>query len=234
MENKANPMIALTPENIDRYSKNCVLLDIETTGLSCERDSIIELCALKVIEGNIDAEFSTLINPGIDIPYDSTLIHGITDDMVAGAPDVEEALKAFKKFAGDAVLAGHNIKRFDLGFIQRDAARFLGRALPNEYMDTLMVARRFLPQLESRSLESLSRYYGISYKGAHRALTDCKINLEVFERLAQEAMNPSAEARALKVCPKCGNVMKQREGKFGPFYGCTSFPDCRYTEDIKN
>ena len=221
-------------KKLNKYVSDYVLFDLETTGVSCINDEVVEISALKVRDGFVVEEFSTLVNPGMPIPPYATDINGITDDMVAGAPDVEEALKAFKKFAGDAVLAGHNIKRFDLGFIQRDAARFLGRALPNEYMDTLMVARRFLPQLESRSLESLSRYYGISYKGAHRALTDCRINLEVFERLAQEAMNPSAEARALKVCPKCGNVMKQREGKFGPFYGCTSFPDCRYTEDIKN
>lgn len=226
-------MINLTAENIDKYSKNCVLFDIETTGLSSQTDAVIELSALKVIDGNVTEEFSTLIDPGCDIPYDSTMIHGITNDMVNGAPDIGTALKGFKGFAEGMVLAGHNIKRFDLKFIQRDAANFLGRELINEYIDTLAVARRFLPQLESRSLESLAGYYGISYRGAHRALTDCHINLEVFRHLALEAMNPSAEALSVKACPLCGNILKQRNGKFGEFLGCTNFPDCRYTEDIK-
>ena len=58
-----------------------------------------------------------------------------------------------------------------------------------------------------------------------------RINYEVFLNLAHEAQNPCREALGLKVCPKCGNVLKLRNGKFGEFYGCRSFPDCRYTED---
>ena len=226
-------MINLTAENIDKYSKNCVLFDIETTGLSSETDAVIELSALKVIDGSVRDEFSTLIDPCCNIPYDSTMIHGITDDMVRGAPDMRAALKGFKDFAEDMVLAGHNIKRFDLKFIQREALNFLGRELRNEYIDTLAVARRLLPQLESRSLGSLAEYYGISYAGAHRALAHCHINFEVFKSLALESKNPSKEALLVKVCPLCGNILKQRNAKFGEFFGCTNFPDCRYTEDIK-
>ena len=182
-------MIILNPENIQKYCRNCVLFDIETTGLSSDTDQIIEISALKVVNGEVKDEFSTLVDPGVHIPSMASQINGITDDMVCGCPDVGQALKEFKAFVGNDVLAGHNIERFDLKFIQRDARRFLGREITNEHIDTLVIARRYLPRLSSRSLQSLSYHYGISYEGAHRALADCRINLEVFEHLADEACN---------------------------------------------
>lgn len=224
-------MIKLDADNINRCLNDCVLFDIETTGLDTENDQIIEISALKIESGDVADEFSTLVNPGVHIPYMATSINGITDDMVADAPDTKTALKDFLDFAGDAVLTGHNIDRFDLMFIRRDVTNLLGREIRNEHLDTLVIARRFLPHLASRSLESLASFYGISYEGAHRALADCRINYDVFLNLAHEAQNPCREALGLKVCPRCGNVLKLRNGKFGEFYGCRSFPDCRYTED---
>ena len=226
-------MITVNADNVSKYCCNSVLFDIETTGLDSVTDRIIEISALKIECGEVVDEFSTLVNPGISIPYMATSISGISDDMVKDAPDTKTALKDFVEFIGDAVLTGHNIDRFDLLFIRRDLSDYLGLELKNEHLDTLVIAKRYLPQLSSRSLESLSAYYGISYEGAHRALTDCRINLEVFENLAREAQNPSAEAQALKICPRCGNVLKRRDGKYGEFYGCRSYPDCKYTEDIK-
>ncbi len=224
-------MIQLTPENIAYYSKNCVLFDIETTGLSSENDAIIELSALKVVGSEVTDEFSTLVNPHRHIPEIASSINGITDDMVRNAPDIDQVIKDFKAFVGNDVLAGHNIKNFDLRFIQRDALIHLGREFNNDYIDTVLIARRLLPDLGSRSLESLADHYGVSYEGAHRALADCRINLSVFECLANEAANPSRAARVIKTCPQCGNVLKLRNGKYGRFFGCTAFPDCKFTED---
>ena len=226
-------MIKINAENVNKYCCNSVLFDIETTGLDPERDRIIEISALKIVCGDVVEEFSTLVNPGVHIPDLASDISGITDDMVKDAPDTKTALKDFMDFIGDAVLTGHNIDRFDLQFIRRDVSAYLGSEVVNEHLDTLVIAKRYLPQLESRSLGSLSSYYGVSYEGAHRALTDCRINLEVFRNLSAEAQNPSAEAMAVKVCPRCGNLLKRREGRFGEFYGCRSYPECRYTEDIK-
>ena len=226
-------MIKINSENVNKYCCNSVLFDIETTGLDPNVDQIIEISALKIADGEVIEEFSTLVNPGVHIPAMAVSISGITDDMVKDAPDTKTALKDFIDFIGDSVLTGHNIYRFDLPFIRRDALNHLGRDIENEYMDTLTIAKRYLPQLESRSLSSLSAYYGVSYAGAHRALTDCRINLEVFRNLAKDAKDPSPEAMAVKVCPRCGNVLKRRDGKFGEFYGCRSYPECKYTEDIK-
>lgn len=214
-----------------QYCSDYVLFDLETTGCSCVSDAVVELSALKVRNGQVVEEFSTLVNPGMHIPLNASCINGITDNMVKDAPTMEKALRDFLAFAGDMVLVGHNIKRFDLKFIQRDAQLYLGRELANEYVDTLFVAERFLPELASRSLESLSHYYGISYAGAHRALADCHINKQVYDCLGREMANPSAAAKQVKTCPRCGNLLKQRTGKFGAFWGCKSYPDCRYTED---
>ena len=75
----------------------------------------------------------------------------------------------------------------------------------------------------------LADYYDISSDGAHRALNDCRMNQQVFECLKKEMEDP---AKALKKCPKCGNIMIKRKGKFGMFWGCRSYPGCKYTENI--
>lgn len=208
-----------------------ILFDLETTGLYSASDAIIEISALKVKDGEIIDEFSTLINPGMHIPFEASCVNGIVDDMVKDSPKIEEALKGFVAFVGNSVLMGHNIKRFDLPFIQRDAVRCFGKQLSNDYVDTLYVAQRYLPELDSHSLESLADYYDISYDGAHRALADCHINKKVYDCLAKEIANPSEAAKKVPVCPRCGNLLKKRNGKFGEFWGCAGFPDCRFTKD---
>ncbi len=211
-----------------------VLFDLETTGLDTVNDQIVEISALKVAGGKIVDEYSTLVNPGIHIPYQASCINGITDDMVKDAPTVEEAIRGFKLFAGDEVLIGHNIIRFDMAFITRDVRMYLGKNMDNELVDTVILSRRLLPELDRHSLEALAAHYNVSYEGAHRALADCYINMKVYEHLCEELLHPSEAALSVPVCPKCGNILKKRNGKFGEFWGCRSYPDCRYTRDINS
>lgn len=218
-------------KSLMEYITEYVIFDIETTGLYPDSDAIIEISALKVEDGEIIDEFSTLVNPCIHIPFDASSVNGIVDDMVKDAPKIEEALKNFISFVGNKVLMGHNIKRFDLKFIQRDAIRFFGKPISNDYVDTLFLAQRYLPELDSHSLESLADYYDISYDGAHRALADCHINKKIYDCLAKEIANPSEAAKKVPICPRCGNLLKKRNGKFGEFWGCAGFPDCRFTKD---
>lgn len=213
------------------YCSDYIMFDLETTGLSTDDDAIVEISAVKVTDGEVVDEFSTLVNPGMHIPYVASSVNGITDDMVKDAPDVEQALREFIAFVGDSILAGHNIRDFDLKFIQRDAVRFFGKPLSNDYVDTLIVARRFLPELKSRSLESLAYYYDISYDGAHRALADCYINKQVYDCLANEIANPSEAAKNVPFCPRCGNLLRKKNGRYGEFWGCRSYPECRFTKD---
>jgi len=217
--------------NIDTPLSDYILFDLETTGLSTENDQVVEISALKITCGEITDEFSTLVNPGIHIPYQASSINGITDEMVKDAPDMEHALKDFISFIGNSILVGHNIKRFDMGFIQRDAVRYFGKQITNDYVDTLTLSRKYLPELCSHSLGYLADHYDVSYEGAHRALADCHINKKVYDCLKKEIENPSEAVKQMRTCPVCGNIMKKRNGKYGEFWGCAGFPDCRFTQD---
>lgn len=208
-----------------------VVFDLETTGLSSTTDAIVEISAIKVIDGSVSEEFSTLVNPGIHIPYSSSSIHGITDDMVADAPSTDEALNSFIEFIGDYDLVGHNILRFDMKFIQRDVERFFGTTLNNDIIDTLYLSRKYLPKLCSHSLGALAEHYDVSYEGAHRALTDCRITLEVYRNLLKEMKEAIRAVQGSEICPVCGNELIKRNGKRGEFWGCASFPVCKFTKD---
>ena len=214
------------------YVPDYVIFDLETTGISCTSDEVVEISAVKVEGGVVVDEFTTLVNPGRPIPYQATSVHGITDEMVENSPMFREALADFNDFIGDSVIVGHNIHNFDMNFIQRDTQKYFGKYIGNDYIDTLEIARLYLPELPGRSLVELADHYGIESQGAHRALNDCRMNQQVFECLRREIENPSEAAKAVKRCPKCGNAMKKRKGRFGEFWGCVSYPECRYTENV--
>ena len=215
---------------VNCYPNNYVVLDLETTGLITESDSVIEISAIKVRDSIAVEEFSTLVNPGFHIPYSVSSVTGIMDDMVVDSPMFEEALSGFINFAGDMVLVGQNIRNFDLKFLYRDAMKFWGKTIGNDYVDTLILSKCYLPELNHYDLSSLAVHYGISAKGAHRALNDCRMTQKIYEKLKEEIAHPSPAALAVKRCPRCGNILKKRDGKYGEFYGCMSYPDCKYTE----
>ena len=80
----------------------------------------------------------------------------------------------------------------------------------------------------------LAEYYGISTAGAHRALADCRMNQQVFELMAKEMNGVGTLGRKpdIKMCPDCGQPMQKRSGRYGVFWGCSGYPDCRHTENI--
>ena len=127
------------------YVPDYVVFDLETTGVSCYRDSVVEISAIKVIGGMIADEFSSLVNPQRSIPYAASRVNGITDDMVADAPLFEKVLAEFIDFTEGMTLVGHNIHSFDLKFIYRDSEKFYGGIPGNNYVDTLRLARKHLP-----------------------------------------------------------------------------------------
>ena len=218
-----------TGDKLDKYVSDYTVFDLETTGVSPQTDKVIEISAIKVRNGQVVGEFSSLVNPMRNIPYGATRVNGITDEMVADKPVFEEVLGDFLDFIEDDILVGHNIHDFDMKFIHRDCEAFFRMFLGNDYIDTLPLARKCLPQLGHHKLTDLAMYYKISINGAHRALNDCRMNQLVFERLGAELKNGTT---APKICPRCGGSLKLRNGKFGSFLGCTSYPDCRYTENI--
>ena len=220
----------MTNKGIQRteYFKDYVVFDLETTGTSCESDQVVEIAAIKVLNGQVTEEFSTLVNPGRPIPYYASRVNGITDDMVKDAPEIQPVLSEFLEFVGNLPLVGHNIHTFDLRFIYRDCMDFFGTIPPNDYVDTLTIARIGLPDMKHHSLSDLATYYGISTNDAHRALADCRMNQAVYEKLGELMQN---NPDMIKKCPRCGNALIKRHGKFGTFWGCGGYPACKYTQN---
>ncbi len=211
-----------------KYVPDYVVFDFETTGTSWIEDDIIEISALKVQGGQVTDTFSSLVNPGRHISGFATAVNGITDEMVKEAPSLAEVLPEFLKFFGDFVLVGHNIQSFDLKFLYRATEEILGQTVENDYIDTLYMARSCLKQLKHHKLADLAAYFNINSKGAHRALNDCIMNQRCYEELGR--IQSGIE---IFLCPKCGGELKKRSGKFGEFYGCSNFPNCRYTKNIR-
>lgn len=239
-----------------KYTPDYVVYDLETTGISCQRDEVIEISAIRVRGGHPVSTFTQLVNPGRPIPYGASSVNHIYDNMVADKPGFSQVLGEFLDFIGDDVLVGHNIKRFDMNFIYRDCQRYFGQTIDNDYIDTLNMAKQCFPAWKHRRLENLAEHYGISTRGAHRALQDCHMNQQVFELMAQDiakAANSGGGVHQLgnlnfgqigemqgnsspqgenRYCPRCHSTLKKRKGRFGYFWGCSGFPNCRYTENV--
>ena len=217
-------------KNLNKYVSDYVVFDLETTGMSPDKDEIVEISAIKVKDGEIVDEFSSLVNPGMPIPAGASAVNGITDDMVADAPGFEEVFELFLEFIGEEVLVGHNIAGFDMHFLYRYAMQYWNKTLDNNYVDTVVIAKKCFPQMAHRRLTDLAAHYKLNTEGAHRALFDCEMNQKVFEYMAKDLENPVIVKP--RSCPLCGNKMKIRNGKFGEFWGCMGFPECRHTERI--
>src|SRR3972149_3381033 len=134
-----------------------VVLDVETTGLSPWRgDRVIEIGAVALEGGSVMAEFSTLIQAPVEIPFGASQINGITDEMLIGKPTPEEVFPAFDAFIRVSILVAHNA-RFDLGFLRREY-ELLGIKLRHRHICTLEMSRSRLPHLRNHKLETVYRY----------------------------------------------------------------------------
>lgn len=162
---------------------NYVCVDIETTGCQSKWNKIIEIGAVKVLDGKVTDTFSRLINPGVEIPDFITNLTGITNEMVAKEDIIDVVMPAFVEFAEDFVLLGHNL-RFDFSFLKQNAVN-LGIPFEKKGIDTLKIARKVHKELESRSLAYLCAYYGIQDENHHRAYNDADITSKLYLMLEE-------------------------------------------------
>lgn len=173
-ENKGKAVNAL-PEDY-------VALDLETTGLDPEWDSIIEIGMVRVRRGEVVAEYSTLVNPGMPIDDFIAELTGITNDMLAAAPALPEVLPAARDFLGDDIILGHNIN-FDINFIY-DNCEYQGlKPVSNGYIDTMRISRRVLPDLKHHRLGDIVNALGVDHAQAHRAICDCHATIGCYKAL---------------------------------------------------
>ncbi len=164
--------------------KNYVAFDLETTGLNVETDYIIEIGALKVVDGKVSERFMEFVKPEVMISPMITNITGITNDMVATARDTKDIIRDFVDFCGDDILVGHNIL-FDYKFMKKYAVAY-GLPFEKNGIDTLKIARKVHKNLESKSLGTLCAYYHIVNQAAHRAYHDALATAKLYHMLAHD------------------------------------------------
>ncbi|MDE7298519.1 MAG: 3'-5' exonuclease [Lachnospiraceae bacterium] len=189
-------------------------VDIETTGLSPERDRIIEIGAVKYQNGEPRGEYSCLIRIGQLLPQRIVELTGITQEMLEESGISEqEAILGFLEFAEDApVLLGHNII-FDFSFLKTAALRF-GREFERCGLDTLAFARELHPELESKSLSALCGHYRIGQEQAHRAAADAISAHRLYAALCAGFPDYTFPAPALRYKPKKQEPMTPRQKKY--------------------
>lgn len=170
------------PSKLKILPDNCVIVDIETTGLNPLFESIIEISALKVVKDKVINEFSMLVKPEKPISSFITKLTGITNEMTQNAQTKDKVLKLFCDFIGDNPIIGHNI-RFDLSFINKNLQECFDKTLSNDYADTLYFSRRVYKALQSHRLTNIAEYLNIDTKNAHRALKDCYITYEIMQNM---------------------------------------------------
>jgi len=161
-----------------------VAFDLETTGTNYDLDAIVEIAAVRIVDGKPQESFHTLVNPGRPIPAAATNVNNITDDMVADAPAFSEVVSDFYKFAHGTELVAHNID-FDIKFM-RFAAKPYGYTFENRLHDTLSLARQKLKGLSNYKLETVAAHFGVDPGDKHRALSDTLTCAEVFMRIHNE------------------------------------------------
>jgi DNA polymerase-3 subunit epsilon len=162
-----------------------VVVDVETTGFTPADCGITEIGAVRVRDGQVVAEFTSLVNPGTPVPGQIEELTGIGDAMLAGAPPVAAVLPGLLAFAEGCVLAAHNA-RFDLSFLTA-ACEAAGLPWPGfAVIDTVRLARYLMlvpDEVADRRLGTLAEFFGTRVQPIHRALDDARATADILMRL---------------------------------------------------
>ena len=174
--------IAINPGSAE-LTDDYVVFDIETTGLSAEKNNIIEIGAVKVSNGKIVDRFSEFVNPKEPIPFRITQLTSITDEMVVDAPFISEILPKFLEFSKGCIFVAHNAQ-FDIGFIKHNCEK-LHIEHDFSYVDTVGMGRALLPKLARYTLDNICKELKISLEHHHRAVDDAEATAEIFVRFIE-------------------------------------------------
>ena len=187
MTNNLTPSIMLQERSgkMNKFVDSYIVFDTETTGLKDQFDHIIEIGALKYINNELVDEYDVLINPGIEIPEIITTITGITNEMIEHEKTIAEVLPEFIDFIGDLPVICHNAP-FDIGFINTNLKRLNMKEMDNQAIDTVLLAKEYIPQAYNYKLETLKKYFKLDF-GSHRSVEDCKTTNYVYQECKKRA-----------------------------------------------
>ncbi len=173
-----------------------IAFDLETTGTVPGVDRIVEIGAVRFIDGVVESVFSTLIDPLRPIPPGASAVNGIKDEMVKGKPTIETILEPFTEFCGDDPMVAHN-SPFDSQFLIADFKRFELPTPRGTVLDTLPIARKVFPGLPNYKLGTLVQHLKIPASDFHRAEEDAtycgKLFLELVKRISVNGQAPALE-----------------------------------------
>lgn len=159
-----------------------VAFDLETTGTLPGVDRIVEIGAVRFIDGEVESVFSTLVDPGMSIPPGASAVNGIKDDMVIGKPKIDTLLEPLTDFLGDDVLVAHNAA-FDMQFLTADYSKYEIRTPRGLVLDTYPMAKKVLPGLANYRLSTLVQHLNVESSGFHRAEEDATYCAKVLLRM---------------------------------------------------
>lgn len=168
---------------VEAAPNDYVVFDLETTGLDCHSDSILEIGAIKYVNGVEADKFHTYVNPHRSIPRSASEINHITAAKVRNAPDIKPALSDFVSFVGDLPLIAFN-SDFDMGFIQIKCIDCFDTAVKNDVIDALPLARKYLPDLPNKKLETIKKHFNLDV-GSHNAIDDCVVTNHLYQYCRQ-------------------------------------------------
>ena len=163
-----------------------VVFDVETTGLSAVYDTIIELAAVKVKNGEIVDRFESFANPHHPLSATTINLTGITDDMVKDAPEVSDMLRKFKDWAEDGIFVAHNAS-FDMGFLNVGYRKMGEDKAPNPVIDTLELGRFLYPDMKNHRLNTLAKKFDIELTQHHRAIYDTEATAHLLIKMLKDA-----------------------------------------------
>ena len=188
---------------LECFPNGLIALDLETTGLSPLVDKIIEIAAFKITPSG-DSVYETLINPEILIPIHTIAIHNISDEMVQGAPKLNEILVEFHQFLGDLPIVAHNAK-FDLGFIVVGLQRLNIALADASIYCSCKMARSTFREAPNHKLSTLVKELNIPLENHHRALDDAFAALKIFIKSLERAESKNGLLFKLSEFDEIGN-----------------------------
>lgn len=206
------------------FPEDYTVVDIETTGFDPMFDEIIEVAGIKYRGRNEVGRFQSLVKPDDGIPDYITALTGITNEMVADAPGIEDVLPRFLEFIGEDIVVGHNV-HFDVNFLYDYAENFELKPFSNDLVDTLRLSRRLYPELQSHKLSALAAHFGVEPDGEHRALADCVTTQKCLSAMdAYAAQNGGIPESAEDLYRKLSKTIVAETSDFDPdslIYGRT-------------
>ena len=206
-----------------------VAIDIETTGLDPEFDSIIELGAVRMVDGNETSRFSSLVNPECEIDSFITSLTGITNEMLSSAPVLPDILPAFLDFVGSSIVVGHNV-HFDVNFIYDACEACELPRFANDSINTIRISRRLYPTLPNHKLSTVSNFLNIQNENEHRAASDALVTAMCLEEMRDYACK---NAISFDSCQSTSKIKSSSLSRSTDSRNANSFDSCQSSGKVK-